>query len=136
MCIRHLCLGLYYHSVWWSSHVLWFSSEFWRMLPGNLCLCLRSRFANRSYGMVSDKKRTGSSKALMTGSASDALWPGRRFRIFEVLDGFYREALATHIDLTLSAERVIRANNCYSNRNRENRCVKIQNISLNSTRLF
>lgn len=39
---------------------------------------------------------------------SDALWCGRRFRTFNVLDDFNREALAIEIDLNLPAERVIR----------------------------
>lgn len=39
---------------------------------------------------------------------SDALWCGRRFRTFNVLDDFNREALAIDIDLNLPAQRVIR----------------------------
>lgn len=39
---------------------------------------------------------------------SDALWSGRRFRTFNVLDDFNREALAIEVDLNLPAERVIR----------------------------
>lgn len=39
---------------------------------------------------------------------SDALWDGRRFRTFNVLDDFSREALAIEIDLNLPATRVIR----------------------------
>lgn len=39
---------------------------------------------------------------------SDALWCGRRFRAFSVLDVFNREALAIEVDLNLPAERVIR----------------------------
>jgi len=39
---------------------------------------------------------------------SDALWCGRRFRTFNVLDDFNREALAIEVDLNLPAERVIR----------------------------
>lgn len=39
---------------------------------------------------------------------SDALWCGRRFQTFNVLDDFNREALSIDIDLNLPAERVIR----------------------------
>jgi putative transposase len=39
---------------------------------------------------------------------SDALWDGRRFRTFNVIDDFSREALAVEIDLNLPASRVIR----------------------------
>lgn len=39
---------------------------------------------------------------------SDALWDGRRFRTFNVVDDFNREALAVEIDLNLPAARVIR----------------------------
>ncbi len=39
---------------------------------------------------------------------SDALWCGRRFRTFNVVDDFNREALAIEVDLNLPAQRVIR----------------------------
>lgn len=39
---------------------------------------------------------------------SDALWDGRRFRTFNVVDDFNREALAVEVDLNLPAARVIR----------------------------
>jgi putative transposase len=39
---------------------------------------------------------------------SDALWNGRRFRTFNVVDDFNREALCIEIDLNLPAARVIR----------------------------
>lgn len=39
---------------------------------------------------------------------SDALWDGRRFRTFNVIDDFNREALAVEIDISLSANRVVR----------------------------
>lgn len=39
---------------------------------------------------------------------SDALWDGRRFRTFNDVDDYNREALAIEIDLNLSAGRVIR----------------------------
>lgn len=39
---------------------------------------------------------------------SDALWSGRRFRTFNVIDDFNRECLAIEVDLNLPAERVIR----------------------------
>lgn len=40
---------------------------------------------------------------------SDALWSGRRFRTFNVLDDFNREALGIEIDTSLPAARVARA---------------------------
>lgn len=40
---------------------------------------------------------------------SDALWNGRRFRTFNVVDDFNREALCIEIDLNLPATRVVRA---------------------------
>jgi putative transposase len=39
---------------------------------------------------------------------SDALWDGRRFRTFNVVDDFNREGLAIEIDTSLTAERVVR----------------------------
>ncbi len=39
---------------------------------------------------------------------SDALWDGRRFRAFNVIDDFSREALAIEVDLNIPAARVIR----------------------------
>lgn len=39
---------------------------------------------------------------------SDALWYGRRFRTFNVVEDFNREALAIEVDLNLPAERVVR----------------------------
>jgi len=38
---------------------------------------------------------------------SDALWNGRRFRTFNVVDDFNREALAIEVDFSLPARRVI-----------------------------
>lgn len=40
---------------------------------------------------------------------ADALWNGRRFRTFNVLDDFNREALKIEIDTSLPATRVVRA---------------------------
>lgn len=40
---------------------------------------------------------------------ADALWNGRRFRTFNVLDDFNREALRIEIDTSLPATRVVRA---------------------------
>ena len=42
---------------------------------------------------------------------SDALWSGRKFRTFNVIDEFNREALRIEIDTSLPAARVIRALN-------------------------
>lgn len=39
---------------------------------------------------------------------SDALWCGRKFRTFNVIDDFNREVLAIEIDLNLPAQRIIR----------------------------
>ncbi len=41
----------------------------------------------------------------------DALWSGRRFRTFNVIDEFNREGLRTDVDTSLPAARVIRAFN-------------------------
>jgi putative transposase len=42
---------------------------------------------------------------------ADALWSGRRFRTFNVIDDFNREALRIEIDTSLPARRVVRALN-------------------------
>ena len=39
---------------------------------------------------------------------SDSLWDGRRFRTFNVIDDFNREALTVEIDTGISAQRVVR----------------------------
>ncbi len=39
---------------------------------------------------------------------SDSLWDGRKFRTFNVVDDFNREALAIEIDLNLPAKRITR----------------------------
>lgn len=39
---------------------------------------------------------------------SDTLWDGRRFRTFNVVDDFNREALAIEVDLNLPSQRIIR----------------------------
>ncbi len=39
---------------------------------------------------------------------SDALWDGRRFRTFNVVDDFNRECLAVEVDMNIPAQRVIR----------------------------
>lgn len=40
---------------------------------------------------------------------SDALWSGRRFRTFNVMDDYNREALRIEVDTSLPAARVVRA---------------------------
>lgn len=40
---------------------------------------------------------------------SDALWSGRRFRTFNVIDDFNREALRIEVDTSLTAHRIVRA---------------------------
>jgi len=40
---------------------------------------------------------------------SDALWSGRRFRTFNVIDDFNREALRIEVDSNLPARRIVRA---------------------------
>ena len=40
---------------------------------------------------------------------SDALWSGRQFRTFNVIDDFNRECLRIEIDASLPAARVVRA---------------------------
>jgi putative transposase len=39
---------------------------------------------------------------------SDALWDGRRYRTFNVVDDFNREILAIEVDFNLPAARVVR----------------------------
>jgi putative transposase len=39
---------------------------------------------------------------------SDALWDGRRFRTFNVIDDYNREALSIEVDLSLPSQRVVR----------------------------
>jgi len=39
---------------------------------------------------------------------SDSLWDGRKFRTFNVVDDFNREALVIEVDLSLPARRIIR----------------------------
>lgn len=39
---------------------------------------------------------------------SDAMWNGRRFRTFNLVDDFNREALKIEIDLSLGSQRVVR----------------------------
>jgi putative transposase len=41
-------------------------------------------------------------------SWGDALWCGRRFRTFNVVDDFNREVLAIEVDFNLPAQRVVR----------------------------
>lgn len=53
---------------------------------------------------VGEAANTGWSADFM----SDALWDGRRFRTFNVIDDFTRECLSIEIDLNLPATRVIR----------------------------
>ena len=43
---------------------------------------------------------------------SDRLWDGRQFRTFNVIDDHNREALKIEIDLSLTAERVVRVLEC------------------------
>jgi putative transposase len=45
---------------------------------------------------------------LVSGLTSDALWCGRRFRTFNVVDDFNRELLAIEVDFNLPAARVVR----------------------------
>jgi putative transposase len=40
---------------------------------------------------------------------ADALWSGRRFRTFNVIDDYNREALRIEIDTSLPAKRIVRA---------------------------
>ena len=50
----------------------------------------------------------GSSEVWSADFMSDALYHGARFRTFNIIDDFNREALAIEIDTSLRAERVIR----------------------------
>jgi putative transposase len=49
---------------------------------------------------------TGDNQVWSADFMSDALWDGRRFRTFNVIDDFNREALAVEIDTGISAQRV------------------------------
>jgi len=40
---------------------------------------------------------------------SDALWRGKRFRTFNLIDDFNREALVIEVDVSLGAQRIVRA---------------------------
>ena len=42
---------------------------------------------------------------------ADALWSGRRFRTFNILDEYNREALRIEVDTSLPAARVVRVLN-------------------------
>lgn len=89
--------------------LVWNRNRFWRVY----CLMRlnqrrrgRKRLPNgHPMPLVAGEQISGSwSIDLM----SDALWDGRRFRMFNVIDDFSREALAIEVDLNLRAARVIR----------------------------
>ena len=58
---------------------------------------------------------------------SDALWSGRRFRTFNVLDDLNREALRIEIDTSLPAARVVRALEALVELRGRPRCLRMDN---------
>ena len=58
---------------------------------------------------------------------SDALWSGRRFRTFNVLDDLNREALRIEIDTSLPAARVVRALEGLVELRGRPRCLRMDN---------
>lgn len=66
----------------------------------------KKRLPSRSLELLSVP--TGMNQCWSMDFMSDALMCGRRFRTFNVIDDFNREALAIEVDLSLPAQRVIR----------------------------
>ncbi len=58
---------------------------------------------------------------------SDALWNGRRFRTFNVIDDYNREGLEIEIDLSLPAQRVVRVLERISERRGYPRQIRLDN---------
>lgn len=54
---------------------------------------------------------TGPDQSLSCDFLADALWSGRRFKTFNVIDDYNRECLKIEIDTTLPSQRVVRALN-------------------------
>lgn len=51
---------------------------------------------------------TGPNRIWSADFMADALWSGRRFRTFNVMDDYNREALQIEVDISLPASRVVR----------------------------
>lgn len=87
----------------------WNHKRVWRIYVG---LGLNRRRKGKKRLPARDPVPLAAGVALNAGWSadfmSDALWDGRRFRTFNVVDDFTREALAVEIDLNLPAARVIR----------------------------
>ncbi|WP_197331662.1 IS3 family transposase [Ralstonia syzygii] len=88
---------------------VWNHKRVWRvycLMRLNRRRCGKKRIPNRSPQplVAGEQINRGWSIDFM----SDALWDGRRFRTFNVIDDFSREALAIEVDLNLPAARVIR----------------------------
>ncbi|HID01399.1 MAG TPA: IS3 family transposase [Piscirickettsiaceae bacterium] len=58
---------------------------------------------------------------------SDALWDGRRFRVFNVVDDYNREGLDIEIDLSLPAQRVVRVLERISERRGYRQQIRLDN---------
>ena len=67
----------------------------------------KRRLPNRNPAPLTVPERIN--QCWSTDFMSDALWDGRRFRTFNVVDNCNREALMIDIDLNLPAQRVLRA---------------------------
>lgn len=89
--------------------LIWNHKRVWRVYCGlklNLRRKGKRRLPNRRPQPLAVSPALNS--AWSADFMSDALWDGRRFRTFNVVDDFSREALAVEIDLNLPAVRVIR----------------------------
>lgn len=88
----------------------WGKTRLWRVYRG-----LKFNLPRRGKRRLPDRHRDPLQVAATrneTWSADfmlDALWSGRRFRTFNVIDDFNRESLRIEVDTSLPATRVIRA---------------------------
>ncbi len=81
-----------------------------RMETGSWGLARRRRFKKRYRPEVPDVplQPIRANQAWSADFMSDALYDGRAFRTFNVIDDYNREALRIEVDVSLTAERVIR----------------------------
>lgn len=88
----------------------WGKSLLWRVYR-ELRLNLPRRGKRRLPARVKQSLEVGDSpnQSWSCDFMADALWSGRRFRTFNVIDEFNREALRIEIDTSLPAARVVRA---------------------------
>ena len=89
--------------------LVWNHKRVWRVYCG-LKLNLRRKGRRRLPQRIRQplEATTALNACWSADFMSDALWDGRRFRTFNVVDDFNREALAVEVDLNLPAARVIR----------------------------